>query len=383
MNDASVASEHLSARAFLAGIGAKLSSLELFRPITEQVKIAQKTVKDTPSEKLYDAFIGLLCGAKGIVEVNKLVRSDPGLQQAFGRERCAEQSVIQETLDASDRENVSQIESAIAQIYRQQSQGYRHDYANALQVLDVDMSGQPCGPKAAFATKGYFAQQRNRRGRQRGRVLATRYNEIVVERVYDGKTQLTTALQPLIQATAQTLDMAQAPEKRARTLVRVDSGGGTQDDINWLLNQGYLILTKDYSTARARKYAKTVARWVDDPCHPGRQVGLATAPSPEYEQPVLRIAVRCRKQNGQWGIGLLITNLRPAEVAALTAIDSAILDDPAELWLAYAYGYDQRGGGVETSFKQDNQALKIKKRNKKRFEAQPVLTQLEVLAHNV
>ncbi|MFG6107746.1 hypothetical protein U2F10_36330 [Leptothoe sp. EHU-05/26/07-4] len=45
--------------------------------------------------------------------------------------------------------------------------------------------------------------------------------------------------------------------------------------------------------------------------------------------------------------------------------------------------YDQRGGAVETSFKQDNQALKIKKRNKKRFEAQQMLTQLEVLAHNV
>jgi hypothetical protein len=42
-------------------------------------------------------------------------------------------------------------------------------------LLDTDMTGQPCGRKAAFATKGYFAKQRNRRGRQLGRVLATRY----------------------------------------------------------------------------------------------------------------------------------------------------------------------------------------------------------------
>ncbi len=374
---------HYSARSFLAGVGAKLTHLDLFGPITDQVNIPQKSVKDTPTEKLYDGFIGILCGAQGMVEVNKLVRSDPGLQQAFGRERCAEQSVIQETLDASTAETVEQMESAITEIYRRHAHGYRHDYSAEIQILDADMSGQPCGPKAAFATKGYFAKQRNRRGRQRGRVLASRYHEIVVERVFEGKTQLAKALQPLIQATEQTLGTDQSPEKRARTLVRIDSGGGTQADVNWLLNRDYLILTKDYSTARARKAAETVAQWIDDPCHPGRQVGLVTLPAPEYDKPVLRIAVRCRKNNGQWGIGLLITNLMPDDIASLTDIESAILDDPDALWLAYAYCYDQRGGAVETSFKQDNQALKIKKRNKKRFEAQQVLTQLEVLAHNV
>jgi len=54
-------------------------------------------------------------------------------------------------------------------IYRQLSQGYQHDYAANWQLPDVDMSGRPCGPQAAFATKGYFANQRNRRGRQVGR----------------------------------------------------------------------------------------------------------------------------------------------------------------------------------------------------------------------
>jgi hypothetical protein len=53
----------------------------------------------------------------------------------------------------------------------------------AAQVLDVDMTGQPCGPKAAFATKGYFAGKRNRRGRQVGRVLASQYAEIVGEQI--------------------------------------------------------------------------------------------------------------------------------------------------------------------------------------------------------
>ena len=62
---------------------------------------------------------------------------------------------------------------AIDAIYRRHSRGYRHDSAQSLQVLDADMRGMPCGKKAAFATKGSFANQRNRRGRQVGRVLAT------------------------------------------------------------------------------------------------------------------------------------------------------------------------------------------------------------------
>jgi hypothetical protein len=65
----------------------------VFGPIARGVTIAQKTVKDSPIQKLYDGFIAILCVAEGIVEVNKLVRSEPGLQKAFGRKRCAEQSV--------------------------------------------------------------------------------------------------------------------------------------------------------------------------------------------------------------------------------------------------------------------------------------------------
>ena len=373
--------QYVSAHAFLAGLGAKLNSLNVFGPIAQQVKIDQKSVKDTPIEKLYDGFIGILCGAKGMVEVNKVVRSDPGLQRAFGRDRCAEQSVIQETLNASSAENVEQMHRAMDQIYRQNSQGYRHDYEQQVQVLDVDMSGQPCGPKAAFATKGYFAGQRNRRGRQVGRVLASHYDEIVSERVFEGTVQLPTALQPLLKAAEKTLELK--PEQRKRTLIRLDSGGGSLDDVNWMLEKGYLILTKDYSTLRARTLAESVTQWVDDPTHTGRQIGLVMTPATEYCTPVVRIAVRCRKKNGQWGIGVLITNLTSNEVATLIGIEPDQLKTSQEQWLAYTHCYDQRGGAAETSFKQDNQALGMKKRNKKRFPAQQLLTQLNALAHNV
>jgi hypothetical protein len=81
-------------RATLCAIGLKIRSLKLFDTIAEHVRIRQKTIKHTPIEKLQDAFIAILSGAHGLVEVNTRLRSDSALQRAFGRSCCAEQSVI-------------------------------------------------------------------------------------------------------------------------------------------------------------------------------------------------------------------------------------------------------------------------------------------------
>jgi hypothetical protein len=139
--------------ATLVALGLKVQDLDLFGPIREQVHIKQKTVRYTPTDKLYDAWIAILAGAHGLVEVNTRLRSDPALQAAFGRSACAEQSVIQDTLDACDATTVAQMEQALTTIFRQHSQAYCHDYTQQLQVVDIDITGLPCGPKAAFATK--------------------------------------------------------------------------------------------------------------------------------------------------------------------------------------------------------------------------------------
>ena len=367
--------------AALVALGLKVQQLDLFRPIREQVHIPQKTVRYTPTDKLYDAWIAILAGAHGIVEVNTRLRSDPALQAAFGRTACAEQSVIQDTLDACDATTVQQLEQALTTIYRQHSQGYHHDYTRRWQIVDVDITGLPCGPKAAFATKGYFAKQRNRRGRQLGRVLATRYHELVVEQLLPGTDQLPAALRPLIEATEQVLEL-DAP-RRARTLIRVDAGGGSVADINWLLARNYAVLAKEYSGKRARKLAATVSEWVDDPRVPGRQVGWVPGATPEYVRPVVRIAVRCQKKNGQWGIGVLLAPADPSVILEVTA--ELPPEQPADVatLLRYVYAYDQRGGGIETANKEDKHGLGIGKRHKKRFEAQQVVGQLARLAHNL
>jgi Transposase DDE domain group 1 len=372
---------YFSSHASLAALGRKVKKLKVFEPIAQQVKIAQKTVKYRPSEKLMDAFITLLAGAQGLVEVNKRLKADPGLQRAFGRTGCAEQSVVQDTLDACTAENVAQIHLAMTAIVRRHSQTYRHDYQLNWQVLDADMTGRPCGKKAKFASKGYFAKQRNRRGRQEGYVLGTWYEEIVVERLFEGKTQLNKALRPLIEATETVLELDEP--KRTRTILRIDSGGGSVEDINWLLGRGYQVHGKDYSGVRAKALAESVTEWVCDPLDDGRQMGWVTLETDLYSHPVRRIAVRCRKKNGQWGYGVILSTLIPKAVLLLTGGYEQEVDDPKAVLLAYVNFYDERGGGVEIEIKEDKQGLGTSKRNKKRFEAQQVLIQLEVLAHNV
>jgi hypothetical protein len=359
----------------------KLRQLDLFGPIRAQVQIKQKTIKHTPIDKLTDAFISLLAGAHGLVEINTRLRADPGLQQAFGRAACAEQSVVQETLDACTPENVEQLRQALDEIYRSHSQGFRHDYQASFQLLDVDLTGMPCGPKAAFATKGYFAGLYHRRGRQLGRVLATRYEEVVVDQLFAGNVQLIKALQPLVEAAEATLQLDET--KRRRTIIRVDAGAGTEDDLNWLLERGYEIMAKEYSGRRIARLCKTVNEWVQDPTWSERSFGWVSEPATGYRRPVQRIAVRCRRIDGTFAYGILIFSLGIQQVLTLLGWQAAQASDPVAVLLAYVTFYDQRGGGIETAFRGDKQGLGLTKRNKKRFEAQHMLALLGSLAHNV
>lgn len=124
-----------------AGLGVLLRQRDVFAPIRARVRIAQKTVTHAPLDKRYDGFIAIMAGAHGLVEINTRVRSDPGLQRDMERDACTP-------------ETVAQMEEALDEIYRQHGASYRHSYAAQWQLLDADISGAPCGPKAACAAKG-------------------------------------------------------------------------------------------------------------------------------------------------------------------------------------------------------------------------------------
>lgn len=267
-------SYRFSPRATLAALGIRLQGLHLFGPVRERVHSGQKTITHTPGQTLYDACIAVLAGAHGLVEINKRLRADPSLQAAFGRQACAEHSVVQATLDACPAVHVEQRHRAMDAISRRPRRGYRHADDRSLPVLDADRTGRPCGTKAAFATQGSLAKQRHRRGRPLGRVLATHDGAIVGDRLCGGTTQLTKALQPLGQATAQTLELE--ADTRRRTVWRMDAGGGSVADVHWLLSHGDHGHWKDSSSTRAQTLAESVTEWVDDPRMAERQVGWVT-----------------------------------------------------------------------------------------------------------
>lgn len=371
---------HFSARASLAAIGLYMRQMGIWELVREHVHIMQKVIRHKPLDKLLDAFINILAGGHGLVEVNTRVRPDYSLQRAFGRDTCAEQSVISDTLNACTEETVGQMRRALQEIYRSHGQGYRHKYEKSWQVLDVDMSGIPAGRQGEGVTKGYFSGQKGRRGRQLGRVYATLYDEIVVEQLYPGKVQLERSLQALVVAGEEVLNLKKS--RRQRTIARVDGGGGRDADINWLLNRSYFVIAKVKNWQRSVKLARSVVIWYPDPRVPGREVGWVTEPH-AYDRPTRQLAIRRRKKNGQWQYLVLVFNLTDQMLFWLADLPRPDTPKITDILLAAIRAYDLRGGGVETSFKGSKQGLGLSKRNKHRFAAQEMLVLLAQLAYNL
>ncbi len=373
---------HFTPHATLAALGIKLRSIKLLAPVQQTVIIPQKTIKHRPMDKLTDAFIAILSGAHGLVEVNTRVRSDVALQRAFGRSSCADQSLVQTTLNACTAQTVQQMEQALATIFRARSRAYRHHYEEQLQLLDVDMTGLPCGKRAEGSKKGYFANAGIRYGRQMGRVVATHYEEIVVDQLYPGNVQLNRALHPLVTAAEEVLGLDYA--KRQRTVLRIDAGGGSLDDVNWCLDHGYQIHCKDISGQRAEAWAATVKEWYVDPKKPERHVGWAVpAETPDYVRSVRRLVIRWQDRRGRKYHAMLISTLSPRDVIRLLNQPINTLKNSRLVALAYAKFYDGRGGAVEINIKQSKQGLGLRRRSKKKFEAQRMVMLLGSLAHNV
>ena len=368
-----------SPRASLAMTGMCIQQMGIWETIGQHVTIKQKVITHTPLEKLQDAFINIMAGGHGLVEVNHRVRPDRGLSQAFGRSCSAEQSTVSDTLNNCNERNVDQMRAALQTIYRQYGQGYAHHYGKGWQLLDVDMSGLPAGRQGEGVEKGYFAKQKNKRGRQLGRVVATLYDEIVVERLYPGKTQLNRSLQALVTEAEQVLNLN--PGFRRRTIVRTDAGGGRDEDINWLLCRHYGFLTKVTNWRRVAKLHQSVTIWHSDPKDSRRQLGWIEQPHP-YDQPTRQLAVRCAKKDGTWSRHVLVFNLSDDTFRWLIPELDTTAASP-RVMLAALYAYDQRGGAAETTIKGSKQGLGLTKRNKKRFQAQDMLLLLAQLAYNL
>jgi hypothetical protein len=369
-----------SPRASLVVVGYWMQEHEIWKPIGEQVQIKQKVIDYTPLDKIKDAFINIVAGGHGIVEVNTRVRPDTALQRAFGRSGCAEQSVVSETLNACQEQDVEGMQVAQGQLLHRCGSAYAHAYDKAYQLLDVDLTGLPAGKQGEGSCKGFFSEYRYRRGRQAGRVFATQYDEIIVERLYPGNTRLRESLYELVEATEETLALDEG--RRARTVIRVDGGGGTDRQINWLLARGYQVMTKVHNWQRSVKLAKSVKQWYQDPQHPSREVGWVETPH-AYVRPTRQVAIRKRKKDGRWNYRILVFTLSNEVLFALNHRSQPTSRRERRTLYAAVHHYDLRGGGVETAIRASKQGLGMTKRNKRRFCAQEMLCLLAQLAYNV
>ena len=369
-----------SSCASLVALGVRFQQMGIWPVIAEHVHIQQKVLKHKPLEKLLDCFINMLAGGSGLVEINTLVRPNRSVQRAFGRERCAEQSTVSDTLDACTATTVEQMRAALKVILHQHSGCCAHDYEQQWQLLDVDVTGLPAGRQGEGVTKGYFAHQKNRRGRQLGRVLATHYDEIIVERLYTGKRQLDHSLCELVEATEALLDLTKPQQKR--TILRIDAGGGDDHNINWILERDYHLLIKARNWRRAEKLAASVTQWSADPKLPEREVGWVEQPH-RYARATRQVALRKRKANGKWSYHVLVFTLSDEMLFELCAQPMPPTPQALDLLLAAVHAYDLRSGGLETQNKGDKQGLALAHRNKSDFAAQEMLVLLAQLAHDL
>lgn len=171
----------------------------------------------------------------------------------------------------------------------------------------------------------------------------------------------------MVKKMEQILSLNTKPQRKLIRL-RLDGGFGTDENINFALWRGYHLLVKMYSGKRAKVLARSVQEWVD--ISPGsdnipRQAGWVTKPH-RYGGKTKQLAIRMPKKKGDgYKYSVLVTTDMSADIHT-TATD-----------------YDGRSGVPESTFCQDNQGLGMRKRRKRSFVAQQMLTLLNQLAHNL
>jgi len=355
----------------LCALSALIESRGIFQCIHEMVKIPQKEVDYCPTDKLVFVILGVMSGCEVMSDLNWKLRVDKVLLSAFGYQKCADQSVIQRTLDASTDENINQMESALKTIWDNHNMSLSFlegsQKARKVETIDMDLTGMPASKKAEGSEKGYFSGKRNTYGRQLARILVSGTQEIVAESLYPGNVTSCMVFKEMVKKMEHQLSLNTKDQRRLIRL-RLDGGFGTDENIDYALWRSYHLLAKVYSWKRARALAKSVDEWVDispGPDNRPRQAGWVTKPH-HYGRKTKQLAIRMPKKKGngyQYSV-LVITDME-GDI-------NTIVND-----------YDGRSGVPESTFCQDNQGLGMRKRRKKNFVAQQMLVLLNQLAHNL
>ena len=150
-------------------------------------------------------------------------------------------------------------------------------------------------------------------------------------------------------------------EERQRTLLRMDAGFGTDDNITWVLPHDYQLLVKGFSGKRAAAYARRVTMWTE--IRPN-DTWIAWSPKQlVFPRPTRTAVVRWRTPK-QYRHALYITTLQDLTLHGLADL------------------YDDRGR-IEVEIQSDKMGLLIARRRKGHFVAQEMLILVNDWVHNL
>jgi hypothetical protein len=343
----------------LVALGFFVREQDLWAPIRHRVHFNKPTHCSDPVEALQDLWVGILAGCEVVSQVNTTIRADPLLARAWGKEQFHEQSTIARILDACTPLQVSQMREATEAIFHWLGQAHRHDESHGSLRLDIDLFGMPASKRAEGSTKGYFSGQRNTYGRQLVRVGATDYREIIVSLLYPGSQTSLESLRPAVLTLERVLYLD--PTQRRHTLLRLDGGFGSDDNLAWVLSRRYQLIAKGFSGKRAAAYARRVKRWME--IRPGERWVAHSPVQIVFPVPTQTVVVRWLTEKGRFRHALYIS----------TELDAT----PVEV----AESYDRRGAG-EVEIQADVNGLLLRRRRKRSFPAQEMLVLLDDLAHN-
>lgn len=140
----------------------------------------------------------------------------------------------------------------------------------------------------------------------------------------------------------------------------MDGGAGSDDQLCWLLAQGYQVMAKGISNRRAEALARQVRRW---DAYEDYWLGEVPA-SVDYGRPV-RVFIKRRLKEGCFQHSYYVSTLSLPSKG---------------LFMAH---YDQRGGAEVEQFRNDKSGLNLTARRKRLFLAQKGYILLTDLAHNL
>src|SRR5206468_10476918 len=237
--------------------------------------VPQNMVRYRPIDKVLDALVGILCGAKTIAQSNVTIRTDPAVQRAFGRTGCADQSTIARTLRACTPENVAQLERVSWYDLKRYGATPHHRFHERQLWVDVDSTPMPIGAKAEGSERTWRGRNRSKTGRKTLRITASGYRAILHETLRRGKATAVPALKTALQEVETRLGWTR--ERRAQIVLRLDGGFGTTEVLNWLRRRGYQVVAKISNRGRVQKLRQAIGPW-QPTSSPGREMAAILRP---------------------------------------------------------------------------------------------------------